>query len=113
MQSAIARLESESYGKWGTNTLIELANAFDVALEIRFVGWPQFMKGTTDASPAAMSVPSFSVASFYPANAYQRQVPANQTSRPAVRLGLPVQHADEPRPTPLYQGERFPSQIGA
>ncbi|PBC23449.1 MULTISPECIES: helix-turn-helix transcriptional regulator [unclassified Mesorhizobium] len=63
-QSAIARLESESYGNWNTKTLLEIAEAFDVALQIRFVSWPKFMRETEDTSPEAMSVPGFSSSAF-------------------------------------------------
>ncbi len=64
-QSAIARFESESYGNWNANTLLELAHAFDVAIDIRFVSWPDFLKRTSDTSPERMYVPSFSEADFH------------------------------------------------
>ena len=63
-QSTIARFESADYGNWSTASLLELADAFDVALDIRFVGWPAFVEKTGDTSPGAMSVPSFSVTQF-------------------------------------------------
>src|SRR3954470_21154687 len=36
-QSTIRRLENLEYGKWNVSTLLELAEAFDVALEVRFI----------------------------------------------------------------------------
>lgn len=63
-QSAIGRFESESYGNWNANTLHELARAFDVALQIRFISWPEFMTWTSDTSPRRMYVPGFDPAVF-------------------------------------------------
>jgi len=72
-QSAVARYESEEYGNWSTNTLLKLAKAFDVALEIRFVSWPHFIRETEDTSVEAMQVSSFSSSSFLAiTGAYQR-----------------------------------------
>ena len=65
-QSAIARIENLDYGKWNTSTLLELAEAFDVAIEVRFVDWPTFLKSTDDTSPDIMRVPSFSLDGFIP-----------------------------------------------
>ena len=64
-QSTIARLESADYGNWSSASLFELADAFDVALDIRFVPWPVFIENTDDTSPGAMSVPSFSTEQFH------------------------------------------------
>lgn len=66
LQSAIARIENLDYGKWNTSTLLELAEAFDVAIEVRFVNWPTFLKSTDDTSPDVMRVPSFSIDGFVP-----------------------------------------------
>lgn len=38
-QSAISRLEDVSYGAYSLETLLELANAFDCALQVRFVSF--------------------------------------------------------------------------
>ena len=64
-QSSIGRIESEDYGNWNINTLIDLANAFDVALEVRFVPWSEFISRTSDLTSAAMSVDSFSKNDIY------------------------------------------------
>ena len=63
-QSGVARAESEDYGSWSTNTLVSLANAFDVALEIRFVPWPEYMRRLADTSPEKMEVSGFSEDQF-------------------------------------------------
>ena len=63
-QSTIARLENPDYGGCTVNTLLGLAGAFDVALEVRFVSWPEFLDGTKDLSVGAMLVPSWSTDQF-------------------------------------------------
>lgn len=73
-QSVIARIESESYGNWNTNTLLDIASAFDVALQIRFVSWPQFLAEADDTSPKAMQVPSFSRDQFLVKPLYRNQL---------------------------------------
>jgi transcriptional regulator with XRE-family HTH domain len=63
-QSAIARIEDLDYGKWSTSTLLDLAEAFDVAIEVRFSDWPTFLRSTENTSPENMRVPSFSLDEF-------------------------------------------------
>jgi transcriptional regulator with XRE-family HTH domain len=43
-QSTIARYEKQDYGKWNISTLLEYADAYDVALDARFVTWGTFLK---------------------------------------------------------------------
>jgi transcriptional regulator with XRE-family HTH domain len=43
-QSTIARYEKQDYGKWNVSTLLEYADAYDVALDARFVSWGTFIK---------------------------------------------------------------------
>jgi hypothetical protein len=45
-------------------TLLELASAFDVALSVKFVDYPTFVRETKDVSTANMQVPSFSTSAF-------------------------------------------------
>jgi transcriptional regulator with XRE-family HTH domain len=58
-QSVVSRLEDPSYGKLTVQTLLEVANVFDVALQIRFVSYSSFLQNTRDVSTASMEVPSF------------------------------------------------------
>src|SRR5260221_649943 len=58
-QSAISRLEDPDYGQMSLQTLLELASAFDVALSVKFVDYPTFIRETKDISTANMQVPSF------------------------------------------------------
>ncbi|MFZ2162504.1 MAG: helix-turn-helix transcriptional regulator [Sideroxyarcus sp.] len=60
-QSAIARLEDPSYGKFSLSTLEELSAAFDVALLVKFVPYSRLLEETDDLSPAAISAESFEV----------------------------------------------------
>jgi transcriptional regulator with XRE-family HTH domain len=58
-QSVVCRLEDPSYGKVTVQTLLEIANVFDVALEVRFVPYSSFVLNTRDVSSSAMHVASF------------------------------------------------------
>jgi hypothetical protein len=58
-QSVVSRMEDLDYGKFTVQTLLEIANAFDVALSIRFVSYPQFVAQTRDTTEGAMRVASF------------------------------------------------------
>ena len=58
-QSVVSRLEDPSYGKMTVNTLLEVAAAFDVALEVKFVDYPRFLRSTTNLTNDAMAVASF------------------------------------------------------
>jgi transcriptional regulator with XRE-family HTH domain len=58
-QSVVSRLEDPSYGKVTLQTLLEVASAFDVALQVRFVSYSSFIQQTRNVSGAAMEVPSF------------------------------------------------------
>lgn len=63
-QAAIGRLESPNYGRWTLNTLMELAEAFDVALQVRFVEWPEFIRWTSDLGDGAMRTNGWSEDQF-------------------------------------------------
>jgi transcriptional regulator with XRE-family HTH domain len=58
-QSVISRLEDPSYGKVTIQTLLEVANVFDVALQVRFVSYSSFLLPTRNVSVASMQVPEF------------------------------------------------------
>ena len=53
-QSVISRLENTEYGKVSVQTLLDIASALDVALLIRFVSYPEFLRRTEDKSVVAM-----------------------------------------------------------
>jgi DNA-binding XRE family transcriptional regulator len=67
-QPAIARAEKPDYGKWNLSTLIDLAAAFDVGLQVRFVDWPTFVRWTDNVG-SELYVPSFSASGFADATA--------------------------------------------
>ncbi|MFM0115658.1 helix-turn-helix transcriptional regulator [Paraburkholderia nemoris] len=58
-QSAIARLEDPAYGKMSLQTLMKLAEVFDVALLTKFVPFSKFLAETHDVRPEALRVLSF------------------------------------------------------
>ena len=58
-QSVVCRLEDPDYGKVTVQTLLEVANVFDVALEVRFVRYSSFICNTRDVSVVSMQVPEF------------------------------------------------------
>jgi hypothetical protein len=58
-QSVACRLEDPDYGKVTIQTLLEVANVFDVALEVRFVRYSSFIRNTRDVSVVSMRLPEF------------------------------------------------------
>jgi transcriptional regulator with XRE-family HTH domain len=58
-QSVVSRLEDPDYGKVSIQTVLEGAAAFDVALLVQFVGFPEFLDRTQNVSPEALQVESF------------------------------------------------------
>lgn len=59
-QSVISRLEDPNYGKLTVQTLLDVAATFKVALVIRFVDFPTFIRQTSDVSSSAMTVEEYS-----------------------------------------------------
>jgi transcriptional regulator with XRE-family HTH domain len=58
-QSVVCRLEDPDYGKVTIQTLLEVANVFDVALEIKFSSYSSFVCNTRDLSVGSMQVAGF------------------------------------------------------
>jgi transcriptional regulator with XRE-family HTH domain len=65
-QSVVSRLEDPDYGKLSVQTLLEVASAFDVALVVRYVSFPNFIRQTRDVSPESMWADSFAEGQFRP-----------------------------------------------
>ena len=59
-QSAIARLEDPRYSSMTLSTLRRLAEAFDVALIVRFAPFSEFISWTAQIDGLRLSPPSFS-----------------------------------------------------
>jgi len=59
-QSVVSRLENEAYGQLSLQTLIDIANKLDIALLVRFVDWPTFLRFTEDYSSEAFAPAPFS-----------------------------------------------------
>lgn len=68
-QSVVSRMEDPSYGKLTIQSLLAVASACDVALEVRFVSFPDFLQATRDLASDALAVESFSasISSMEPA----------------------------------------------
>lgn len=80
-QASVSRFEDPSYGKLTMKSLFELAAAFDVGLEVRFVSLVTMLQQTYIPNPELRKVPSFeeeapSVAFFSPVAMRPFDVPA-------------------------------------
>jgi transcriptional regulator with XRE-family HTH domain len=64
-QSVIARIEDPDYGRWSLTTLFDLADAFDVALDVSFLDWATFVKRAENAEDR-LAVSPFSKDQFQP-----------------------------------------------
>jgi transcriptional regulator with XRE-family HTH domain len=58
-QSVVSRLEDPDYGKVSVQTVLDGAAAFDVALLVQYVSFPEFLRRTRDVSPEALQAESF------------------------------------------------------
>lgn len=59
-QSVVSRLQNPTYGKYTLQTLLDIADRMDVALIVRFVDYPTFLKFTNDFSDYAVRPDAFS-----------------------------------------------------
>jgi transcriptional regulator with XRE-family HTH domain len=57
-QNVVSRLESPTYGKLTLQTLLQIANGFDVGLLIKFVPFSRLVREYEDVSSIALSAPS-------------------------------------------------------
>jgi len=58
-QSNIARWEDPDYGKYTLQTLLEVADAFDVFLSIQFVSFKEGLRRTDDKTQEGLDARSF------------------------------------------------------
>jgi hypothetical protein len=52
-QTVVSRLENPNYSGWTLGTLFDVASKLNVAVLVRFVDFPTFLKGTADQSESA------------------------------------------------------------
>ena len=65
-QTIVSRLEDPSYGRFTLNTLIRVAETFDVALLVKFVSFPKFLFETADKSPDGLYAASYGEVAEHP-----------------------------------------------
>ena len=58
-QTVVSRLEDPNYGKWTLQTLLDVARRLDVAVLVRLVDFPTFIRATKDMSAKAASPQSY------------------------------------------------------
>jgi hypothetical protein len=52
-QTVVSRLENPNYGRWNLQTLFDVARKMDVAVFVRFVDFPTFLRLSKDMSESA------------------------------------------------------------
>lgn len=62
-QSVVSRLEKQMDKQISIQTLIDIASALDIAVIVRFVDFPTFLKQTEDMSEAAVAPTSYAASS--------------------------------------------------
>lgn len=75
-QSVVSRLEDPDYGKVSIQTLLEGCAAFDVALLVQYVSFPEFLRRTQDVSPEALQADSFDERQLHPLASNVVTIPA-------------------------------------
>jgi hypothetical protein len=64
-QTVISRLESPAYGSWTLRTMFEIARKQNIAVFVRFVDFPTFLKYTSDMSDHALNPAPYSAEAFH------------------------------------------------
>ena len=80
-QSAISRLENTEYGRASVQTLLDIANALDVALVIKFVSYDDFISQHGSMTPDSLSAETF-------CQTYERHVTTKKTFQISAGLRL-------------------------
>ena len=58
-QSAVSRLENTGYGRVSVQTLLDIAEALDIAIVIKFTSFDEFLRQHGDVSPSALAVETY------------------------------------------------------
>jgi hypothetical protein len=93
-QSVVSRLEDEDYGKLGLQTLLDIATRLDIAVVVRFVDYPNFLRMTSDFSDDAAAPRSYPEtrgeigemshsAASSPTASVKNEMASGRTNRPA------------------------------
>jgi transcriptional regulator with XRE-family HTH domain len=105
-QSAISRIEDPDYGQLSLQTLFDLAKAYDVALLVQFVEWPDWLNRMEDASTNALKKRSFDANELSSFAAWQFSVP-QPTLLPSVEYRNTISHAS------ILTTKQIPTFLGA
>ena len=90
-QSVVSRLENETYGQVALQTLIDIANKIDVALLIRFVDWPTFLRATSEFTMSTIAPRPYAEDAI---EAFARESDANVPRSEFMRLfAAPVEQS--------------------
>ena len=88
--NSISRLENPDYGKLTLTTLVEMANAFDVALLVQFVEHDDWLNRMEDVAPSALRKRSFNLARLLALARASRQGIEQTTQQPSLEHILPA-----------------------
>lgn len=72
--SVISRVEDPDYGRVTLKTILEIGAAFDVAVLVQYVSFPEMLFKTRDVSPKALEVRSFDPSQFSTANPIRLEI---------------------------------------
>jgi len=112
--NAISRLENPDYGDFTINTLLRIAEAFDVALVVRFASHGEVVAWNRGITPSAYTPPDFSA---YLQQSEQLVARINQSFHRPIIIPTPVPCPEDPSQfnvTFKSTGERYlatPPQI--
>jgi transcriptional regulator with XRE-family HTH domain len=110
-QSVVSRLENEDYGRVTLQTLLDIAAALDVALLVRYVDFPTFVRATADFSEEAFAPQPFTSAALRcsmhdygsqdePTGALKAFLAASYNSADPIRHGGANSQSQIPNPAP-------------
>lgn len=87
-QAAVSRLENVDYASWNIRTLARLAEAFDVALDIRFVSFGEILDEICRFSRQRLERPSFEDDPVFSGTTGTARMPGASAPHPAADAPL-------------------------
>ena len=74
-QTVVSRLEDPKYGKWTLQTLFDVAEKLNVAVLVRFVDIPTFLRLSDDTSESALEPQPYNEKAMAPAATHAQDTP--------------------------------------